>query len=87
MAYNRSKWKGILLKKKFLTTIKNKSTQKLLPIKIYNRNTIIAPYCIGNTFEIFNGIKFIPVNVTDMMVGHKFGEFSPTRKKNIFKKK
>lgn len=87
MVYNRAKWKGILLKKKLLNDVKNKSIQKSLPIKIYNRNTIITPYCIGNSFEIFNGIKFVSIIVTDNMVGHKFGEFSPTRKKNIFKKK
>lgn len=48
-------------------------------IKIWSRRSTILPDFIGLTFAVHNGRKFIPVYVTDNMVGHKFGEFSPTR--------
>jgi len=48
-------------------------------IKIWSRSSTILPQFIGLTFGVYNGQKFIPVAVTDNMVGHKFGEFSPTR--------
>jgi small subunit ribosomal protein S19 len=48
-------------------------------IKTYSRRSVILPQFIGQTFAVYNGQKFIPVLVTDNMVGHKFGEFSPTR--------
>jgi small subunit ribosomal protein S19 len=48
-------------------------------IKIWSRRSTILPQFVGLTFGVYNGNKFIPVNVTEDMVGHKFGEFSPTR--------
>jgi len=48
-------------------------------IKTWNRSSTITPDFIGLTFAVHNGRKFIPVFVTEEMVGHKFGEFSPTR--------
>ena len=48
-------------------------------IKTWSRASVILPQFIGLTFGVYNGQKFIPVLVTDNMVGHKFGEFSPTR--------
>lgn len=53
------------------------------PIKTWSRRSTITPEFIGLTFAIHNGIKFIPVYITENMVGHKLGEFSPTR---IFRK-
>lgn len=49
------------------------------PIKTWSRRSMIIPDMIGHTFEVHNGRKFIPVLVTETMVGHKLGEFSPTR--------
>ena len=49
------------------------------PIKTWSRRSTIVPDFIGLTFAVHNGKKFIPVYVTDNMVGHKFGEFSLTR--------
>lgn len=49
------------------------------PIKTWSRRSTIIPDMIGLTFLVHNGKKHIPVYVTDSMVGHKFGEFSPTR--------
>lgn len=48
-------------------------------IKIWSRASTILPQFIGLTFGVYNGQKFIPVLVTDNMIGHKFGEFAPTR--------
>ena len=48
-------------------------------IKTWSRRSTISPDFVGNTFAVHNGNKFIPVYVTENMVGHKLGEFSPTR--------
>jgi len=48
-------------------------------IRTWSRRSTITPDMIGLTFAVHNGKKFIPVYVTENMVGHKFGEFSPTR--------
>ena len=48
-------------------------------IKIWSRRSTILPQFVGLTFGVYNGKKFIPVQVSENMVGHKFGEFSPTR--------
>lgn len=48
-------------------------------IKTWSRRSCITPEMVGLTFAVHNGKKFIPVFVTENMVGHKFGEFSPTR--------
>jgi small subunit ribosomal protein S19 len=48
-------------------------------IKTWSRRSVILPEFIGYTFAVHNGRKFIPVYVTENMVGHKLGEFSPTR--------
>jgi len=48
-------------------------------IKTWSRRSTIIPEMIGNTFAVHNGKKFIPVFVTENMVGHKLGEFAPTR--------
>src|SRR5512142_2260487 len=52
------------------------------PIKTWSRRSMIIPEMIGHTFEVHNGRKFITVFVSENMVGHRLGEFSPTR---IFK--
>jgi len=49
------------------------------PIKTWSRRSTIMPQFVGLTFQVYNGRKFIPVLVNEDMVGHKFGEFSPTR--------
>ena len=49
------------------------------PIKTWSRRSVISPDMIGLTIAVHNGNKFIPVYVTENMVGHKLGEFSPTR--------
>lgn len=49
------------------------------PIKTWSRRSTIIPEFVGLTFAVHNGKKFVPVYVTENMVGHKLGEFSPTR--------
>ena len=48
-------------------------------IKTWSRRSMISPDFVGHTFAVHNGNKFIPVYVTEFMVGHKLGEFAPTR--------
>jgi small subunit ribosomal protein S19 len=48
-------------------------------IKTWSRRSTIIPDCVGLTFAVHNGRKFVPVFVTENMVGHKLGEFAPTR--------
>ncbi|MBA4336279.1 30S ribosomal protein S19 [bacterium] len=57
----------------------NSSGQKKI-IKTWSRGSTISPDFVGHTFGVHNGKQHIPVFVTENMVGHKFGEFSPTRK-------
>lgn len=56
-----------------------KDTKGNKVIKTWSRRSVIFPEFIGLTFAVHNGKKFVPVYVTDNMVGHKFGEFSVTR--------
>ena len=56
----------------------NESNKKTV-IKTWSRGTMISPDFVGHTIAVHNGNKFIPVYVTENMVGHKLGEFSPTR--------
>ena len=66
---------GYLLKKAAAT---HGSGRKSV-IKTWSRRSTILPQFVGLTFGVYNGRKFIPVLVSENMVGHKFGEFSPTR--------
>jgi small subunit ribosomal protein S19 len=56
----------------------NKSGKKSV-VKTWSRRSIISPEFVGHTIAVHNGNKFIPVYVTENMVGHRLGEFSPTR--------
>jgi small subunit ribosomal protein S19 len=56
----------------------NESNKKTV-VKTWARNSMISPDFVGHTFAVHNGNKFIPVYCTENMVGHKLGEFSPTR--------
>jgi small subunit ribosomal protein S19 len=57
----------------------NEGKAKKGVIKTWSRRSTISPDFVGHTFAVHNGNKFIPVYVTEFMVGHKLGEFSPTR--------
>ena len=58
---------------------KKKKKNKKGVIKTWSRRSTISPDFVGHTFAVHNGNKFIPVYVTEFMVGHKLGEFAPTR--------
>ena len=76
----RSLKKGPFVDQKLLDKIDamNDSGQKR-PIKTWSRRSTISPDFVGHTVGVHNGKKFIPVFVTENMVGHKLGEFAPTR--------
>lgn len=59
--------------------LKNADTKKKTVIKTWSRGSIISPDFVGQTIAVHNGNKFIPVYITENMVGHKLGEFAPTR--------
>ncbi len=76
----RSVWKGpfvdgFMLKKAEAARVSGRNDV----IKTWSRRSTILPQFVGLTFGVHNGQKFIPVLVTENMIGHKFGEFSPTR--------
>lgn len=56
------------------------ATGQKKPIKTWSRESVISPDFVGHTFAVHNGKQFIPVFITEQMVGHRLGEFSPTRK-------
>ena len=77
---SRAIWKGpfvdpSLLKK--VEKLKNQTNKQ--PIKTWSRKSTIIPEFVGHSFLIHNGKKFIPIKISEEMVGHKLGEFSPTR--------
>ncbi len=76
----RSLKKGPFVDDKLMKKVKDmiSSGEKKL-IKTWSRRSMIVPEFIGYTFAVHNGKKFIPVFITENMVGHKLGEFAPTR--------
>ena len=80
----RSAAKGPFVDESLMKKITKLSESKeRKPIKTWSRRSTVTPDFVGYTFLVHNGNKFLPVFVTENMVGHKLGEFSPTR---IFKK-
>ena len=67
----------VKLEKKVLEINEGKTRNRC--IKTWSRRSTITPDFVGHTFAVHNGNKFIPVYVTEFMVGHKLGEFAPTR--------
>jgi small subunit ribosomal protein S19 len=76
----RSIKKGPYIDEKLLKKIKNMEKEgKKKVIKTWARRSIIVPEFVGHTIAVHNGKQFIPVFISENMVGHKLGEFSPTR--------
>ena len=76
----RSVWKGPFVEPGLLKKIeKQKKDTSRKPIKTWSRKSTIIPEFVGYSFLIYNGKKFIPIKISEEMVGHKLGEFSPTR--------
>ena len=72
----RSVWKGPFVE---LSLLKKVESGARGPIKTWSRRSTILPDFIGHTFAVHDGRKHVPVFVSDSMVGHKLGEFAPTR--------
>jgi small subunit ribosomal protein S19 len=76
----RSVWKGPFVDSYLLTKAeKSRQSTRNEIIKTWSRRSTIVPEFVGLTLAVYNGQKFLPVYVTENMVGHKLGEFSPTR--------
>lgn len=76
----RSVKKGPFLDDHLFKKIKHlNETNERIVIKTWSRRSTIIPEMVGHTIAVHNGRKFIPVFITENMVGHKLGEFSPTR--------
>ncbi len=76
----RSVWKGPYVPKYLLKKAEaSRQSGRNEVIRLWDRAATIMPQFLGLTFGVYNGQKFIPVLVTDNMIGHKFGEFAPTR--------
>ena len=77
---SRSVWKGPFVDPSLIKKVERlKSQPNPQPIKTWSRRSTIIPEFIGISFLIYNGKKFIPIKISEEMVGHKLGEFSPTR--------
>tara|TARA_Y100000590_G_scaffold271899_1_gene305266 strand:- start:8046 stop:8426 length:381 start_codon:yes stop_codon:yes gene_type:complete len=77
---SRSVWKGPFVDPSLLKKVEKIKTQpNPTPIKTWSRKSTIIPEFVGISFLIYNGKKFIPIKISEEMVGHKLGEFSPTR--------
>ena len=77
----RSVWKGPFVDMHLLKKVESAhdSGKSAATIQTWSRRSTIMPQFAGLTFNVYNGHKFIPVYVTEEMVGHKLGEFAPTR--------
>jgi len=76
----RSVWKGPFIDGYLLKKAEaSRASGRNMVIRTWSRRSTILPQFVGLTFGVHNGQKFIPVLVTENMVGHKFGEFAPTR--------
>ena len=77
---SRSVWKGPFVDPSLIDKVeKLKNQTNKPPIKTWSRKSTIIPEFVGCSFLIHNGKKFIPIKISEEMVGHKLGEFSPTR--------
>ena len=77
---SRSVWKGPYIPRKLLQKVeKAKEAGSNRPINIWWRSAVVLPQFVGVKFGVYNGRKFEEVLISEEMVGHKFGEFSPTR--------
>ena len=75
---SRGIWKGPFVHPSLLKKVdKLKSGDRKKPIKTWSRNSTIIPEFVGHSFLIHNGKSFIPITISEEMVGHKLGEFSP----------
>ena len=76
----RAVWKGPFVEESLMKKVdKYKDDPKKIPIKTWSRKSTILPDFVGVSFQIYNGKKFIPITISEDMVGHKLGGFEPKR--------
>jgi len=76
----RAVWKGPFVEESLIKKVEKEQNQtNRKPIKTWSRKSTIIPEFVGFSFLIYNGRKFIPLTISEDMVGHKLGEFAPTR--------
>lgn len=78
---SRSIWKGPFVETSLLKKLSHR------PTRLWSRCSTILPEFVGQTFLIHNGFRFLQINIQEDMIGHKFGEFSNTRKRAVYSKK
>jgi len=83
---NRSVWKGPFFYPNFISSIKESKNIKKI-FKTTSRTSMILPFLVGKTVRVHNGKSFVPIKITEEMVGFKLGEFVVTRVRHLFKKK
>ncbi len=77
---SRAVWKGPFVEESLIKKVEKQQNQpNKKPIKTWSRKSTIIPDFVGVSFLIYNGKKFIPITISEDMVGHKLGEFAPTR--------
>lgn len=84
---SRVKWKGPFISNKLLFECKKAKFLKKHEIYTKSRSSTIIPFLVNLTINVHNGKNFSKIKITEQMIGHKLGEFSPTRKKFSFKRK
>ncbi len=77
---SRSLYKGPYINEKILKKISGKKPDQTGVIKVWDRASVISPEMVGFTFGVHNGKTHLPVFIVEEMVGHRLGEFSPTKK-------
>jgi small subunit ribosomal protein S19 len=80
----RTLWKGPFVDHNLLDQVRLSNN---FSIKTTSRNSVILPFLIGKTINVHNGQFFLPLIINEDMLGHKLGEFIPTRLRHIYKKK
>jgi len=83
---SRSSWKGAFIEKSFFKQSLKKERNTKLELKTWSRKSTILPYLVGRIVNIYNGKKFLKLKITEGMLGHKLGEFVPTRARFFYKK-
>jgi small subunit ribosomal protein S19 len=83
---SRSTWKGPFIEKSFFKQSLKKQTNKKIELKTWSRKSTILPYLVGKIVNIHNGKKFLKLKINEQMLGHKLGEFVPTRARFFYKK-
>jgi ribosomal protein S19 len=83
---NRVKWKGPYIENNLLKDVKSTKLMSKSTVQTISKNSIILPSFTELSFRVYNGKTFTIVKITDEMIGHKLGEFVPTRTQFFYKK-